>query len=437
MRLAIIRQRYDPEGAAERFLEGALEALLERNVAITLYTRAWPATKLQLIEPAIVDPFHVGALWRDAGFARAVARSVAGAGANLVQSHELVLTCDVYRPDDGLHVTWLEQSLRDATLPARWRAALSPRQRYALAMERKLFASPWLRMVLCPSPLVRDEIEARFQFPHDRLRVLRNAVDTDRFQPALAAQRAPVRERHAIATDAPVFVLVGSGFRRKGARTALAALAKLQPPAHLIVVGSDPNVGEFERAARACGVGERVTFAGYQADVAPYLGAADAFVLPAPYDPSADATMEAMARGLPVVTSTRSGAADLVLAHDAGITCPADDADAFAAAMRTLLDASTRQAMGERARDAVLPYAPAATTLALVLVYKELLEASIAHRLAPKSATAAPAAPPAEAAPLHGEFGLDAETLVDPPPVDAAPDALPPDAAPPAGTPPH
>ena len=75
MRIAIIRQRYTPFGGAERFVEGALEALLERNVAITLYTREWPQTKLQLLEPHIVDPFHLGGLWRDWGFARAVTAS--------------------------------------------------------------------------------------------------------------------------------------------------------------------------------------------------------------------------------------------------------------------------------------------------------------------------------------------------------------------------
>ena len=56
MRLAIIRQRYAPAVGAERFFEGALEALLERNVAISLYTRSWPQTKLQLIEPVICNP---------------------------------------------------------------------------------------------------------------------------------------------------------------------------------------------------------------------------------------------------------------------------------------------------------------------------------------------------------------------------------------------
>ncbi len=425
MRLAVIRQRYDPEGAAERFLEGALEALLERNVAITLYTREWPATKLKLIEPAILDPFYIGPLWRDAGFARAVAHDVAATRANLVQAHERVLTCDVYRPGDGLHVTWLEQSRRDAGALARWRTALSPWHRYTLAMERKLFASRWLRVVLCPSQMVRDDIEARFGIPADRLPVLPNAVDANRFSPAVAAHRERIRERHRIAADAPVFLLVGSGFRRKGVATALAALAGVPAPAHLLVVGNDDRVGSFERIALEHGVRDRVTFAGYQADVAPYHGAADAFVLPAVYDPSPDATMEAMASGLPVAVTTQSGAATLASAHDAGFVHDARDVLAFTTSMRALLDVSARQAMGARARDAVLPFSPSAMTLKLVLIYKELLEASVAHRMPQKAAAVPPAAPsgtpPREAPHLHGEFGLDSETI----PLPRSPDTPP------------
>ena len=77
MRVALIRQRYTPFGGAERFIESALAALIERNVAVTLYTREWPETDLHLMEPIVVDPFHVGRLWRDWGFARAVCRRLA------------------------------------------------------------------------------------------------------------------------------------------------------------------------------------------------------------------------------------------------------------------------------------------------------------------------------------------------------------------------
>src|SRR5438552_5306434 len=77
MRLAIIRQSYTPYGGAERFVEGALEALLERGIAITLYTRRWPQTRLQLIEPVLCNPLYLGRLWRDWGFARAVCGTIA------------------------------------------------------------------------------------------------------------------------------------------------------------------------------------------------------------------------------------------------------------------------------------------------------------------------------------------------------------------------
>src|SRR5581483_9202184 len=119
MRLAVIRQRYTPFGGAERFVEAALEALLERNVAISLYSREWPQTRLQLIEPVICNPPYVGRLWRDFSFARAVCRALRTSDADLVQSHERLLCCDVYRAGDGVHAVWLEQRARAASPLAR------------------------------------------------------------------------------------------------------------------------------------------------------------------------------------------------------------------------------------------------------------------------------------------------------------------------------
>jgi UDP-glucose:(heptosyl)LPS alpha-1,3-glucosyltransferase len=418
MRLAIIRQRYTPQGGAERFLEGALEALLERNVAITLYTREWPQTKLQLIEPSIVNPVYFGRLWRDWGFARAVTKQIMRGRFNLVQSHERVLTCDVYRPADGIHATWLEERLRDAPASFRMRVATSPWHHYTLAMERKLFASPWLRAVLCNSKMVRDDIKARFGLPDERLPVLYNAIDSDVYSPALVSHRAEVRARHRIGNDTPVFLLVGSGYRRKGVPAAIAALAQLPAPTHLVIVGHDRRIGAYKRLAHDHGVRDRVTFAGFQSEVAPYYGAADAFVLPALYDSFPDSAMEAFAAGLPVITSTRSGAAELVTEHDAGFVCDSRDIAALASHMRSLFDADLRARLGANARALVLPLSPPAMTLKLVLIYKELLEFSIAHRLAAKAAQTAPETR-TEAAPLHGEDGLDSETLPQPPDVES------------------
>ena len=432
MRLALIRQRYTPYGGAERFIEGALEALLERNVAITLYTREWPQTNLHLIEPHICDPFYLGNLWRDWGFARAVGRAVGTTQANLVQSHERLLCCDIYRAGDGVHAVWLEERLRGGSALSRLGVMLNPWHHYTLHMEKKLFASPWLRAVICNSKMVRDEIKARFGLPDDRLPVIYNAVDSDAFHPALHEHRERLHARYKIPAGATVFLLVGSGYERKGVATAIAALAQLPAPAHLIVVGREKHIGRYKRLARSLGVRERITFAGPQLDVKPFYVSADAFILSTIYDPFPNAVLEAMACALPVITSPKSGAAELVLEHDAGLVCPSRDATGLAAHMRTLLDAPTRARLGANARRAVEPLTPSAMTLQLVLLYKELLEASIAHRTQQRPPHAAPppttksvaTTPAGEAPPLHGDDGLSSESLPAPPTGDGKPPLL-------------
>ncbi len=380
MRLAIIRQRYTPYGGAERYVEAALEALLERGIAITLYTRQWPNTRLQLIEPVLCDPFYIGRLWRDWSFARAVCGAVAKKAPELVQSHERLLCCDIYRAGDGVHRTWLDERLADASAFTRWRIESSTYHQYILAVERRLFASPWLRAVICNSKMVRDDIHGRFGMSLDKLPVIYNAVDSDLFSPQLTQHRAAVRQKLGVSETATVFLLVGSGYARKGVAEATMALARLPGDSYLWVVGRDKSARLYRRLAQKLGVAHRVLILGAQDDPKPFYGAADAFVLPTVYDPCPNAALEAMACGLPIVTSTKCGAAELVTEHDAGLVCRARDVDALARHMLTLTDAEARRLPGARARAAVLPLTPASMTLQLVLLYRDLIAAAAAAR---------------------------------------------------------
>ncbi len=380
MRLAIVRQRYTPYGGAERFVEGALEALLERGIAISLYTRQWPQTRLQLIEPIVCNPFYIGRLWRDWSFARAVCRAVATKAPELVQSHERLLCCDVYRAGDGVHRVFLDERLRTASVFQRWLTESAPYHRYVLNVERRLFASPVLRAVICNSKMVRSEIQERFGLPEEKLPVIYNAVDSEAFSPELRRHRAAVRKALHIAEDATVFLLVGSGYARKGVARAIAALSRVSGDCHLVVVGRDKMLRAYRRLARRHGVRARVVLLGPQDETMPFYGAADVFVLPTLYDPCPNAALEAMACALPVITSTKCGAAELVLEHDAGFVCQARDIEALAGHMSALTDPELRNAMGARARDAVLPLTPAAMTLQLALLYRDLLAAAYAAK---------------------------------------------------------
>ena len=373
MRLAVIRQRYTPFGGAERFLDNALQALLDNHVAVTLYTREWKAAEPSRIEPRIVDPFYVGGLWRDAAFARAVCRALSADRVELVQSHERLACCDVFRAGDGVHAAWLDERLRHLSPLRALGVRISPHHRYRLRMERRMYGSARLRAVICNSGMVKDEIRARFDVADDRLHVIYNAVDTDVFSPELRVHRGEVRARHGIPERAVVYLQIGSGFERKGVATSIDALARLAPPSHLVVVGKDKHLATYAAHARRLGLSRRVTLTGPLADPRPYYGAADVFVLPTLYDPCPNAALEAMACGLPILTSTRSGVAELAVAHDAGLVCPPADAVRLAEHMRAAEDTEVRSRLGGNARNAVLPLTSAAMTARLVALYRTLM----------------------------------------------------------------
>jgi UDP-glucose:(heptosyl)LPS alpha-1,3-glucosyltransferase len=374
LRLAIIRQRYTPYGGAERFVEAALEALLERGVAISLYTREWPQTRLQLIEPVLCDPFHIGRLWRDWSFARAVCRAVTQKAPELVQSHERLLCCDVYRACDGVHRSWLDERLRGASTLRRWWTEVSPYHRYVLAIERRLFASPLLKAVICNSRMVRQDIRDRFGLPDERLPVVYNAVDSEAFSPKLRSHRDSMRQKLGVPPDATLFLLVGSGYVRKGVAAALTALSRLPGNTHLLVVGRDKARGRYKRMARQLGVASRVALVGAQDDPKPFYGAADAFVLPTLYDPCPNAALEAMACGLPVVTTTQCGAAELIDDGVEGYVVDARGGAPLAAALDRLDPASARR-LGANARRRAEAYGLDTMRARTVALYRALIPA--------------------------------------------------------------
>ncbi len=369
-RVALVRSRFDAFGGAERFVQSAIAALSAQGATLTLVTRRWPDNDGTAI---ILDPFYLGSLWRDRGFARAVCAEISRRHFDLVQSHERIACCDVYRAGDGVHAEWLAQRSRVQSAFGRWATSVSPHHNYLLAAERELFTSPRLKAVICNSAMVRGEIAQRFATPEDKLVLIRNAVDSSSFHPGLRGEfGAAVRQQVGIPRDATVFAYVGSGFERKGVAPFLQALARRREPAWAIVCGKDKRAHAYGRLSVKLGVAGRVRFVGGVSDVRPFLAAADAFVLPTLYDPFPNAALEAMAAGLPVVTSTKCGAAEVVREGESGFVRDALDIEGLAGCLDRL-DPDTARRMGESAREAVAPLTPEAMGREYLALYERLL----------------------------------------------------------------
>lgn len=379
IRIAVVRQRYNPYGGAERFVERALHALLDEGAQVTLITRKWQSAPQTGYQQKVCDPRYSrlfgGRIARDRTFAACAQREMASGDYDITQSHERIPGCMVFRAGDGVHAAWLEHRARGRSTIARLATRFSPFHRYILRQEAAMLADPALKAVICNSQLISDEMRRYYNVPAEKLQVIENGVDLDDFHPRLAeCWRKEKRQALGIAAETPVLLYVGSGFERKGVAPLIEAVARMRcHEAQLVIVGSDRNSAHFVRLARRLGLAERVHFSGAQKDVRPYYGMADAFVLPTRYDPMPNAALEAMACGLPIVTSTTCGMAARVRDGINGFVCDALDVDALARHLDQLAAPGAAAAMRDAARAAVADLDLEAMAGKLIALYRNLL----------------------------------------------------------------
>jgi UDP-glucose:(heptosyl)LPS alpha-1,3-glucosyltransferase len=370
MQLALARQKYNSFGGAERFVDRALQALRASGTSVTLITREWK-TNASERDVRICNPAYLTRKGRDSGFAHEVQKIIASGEFDLLQSHERIPGCHLYRAGDGVHATWLECRARVQSRLGRMATAFHPWHRYTLNTEAAMFRHISLRAVICNSEMVKRDIAARFGVADSNLYVIHNGVDlnyfqTNRHEPSSAV----LRNALAIPATASVLLFVGSGFERKGLPSLLRALARMQNrETYLLVVGRDKHQVRLEKLAFELGVADRTRFVGGQADVRPYYAAANVFALPTLYDPFPNAALEALACGLPVLTSPDCGAAELIT-PDCGAVVDALDCKAQAQALDALIERSA--ALCEAARAAAATCSLDDMTARLTTLYSQL-----------------------------------------------------------------
>jgi len=375
VKIAIVRQRYNPFGGAERFVERALGALAAEGAEVTLITRNWDGAPREGFRQVTCDPPYSrlfgGRAARDRSFAAAAAAEMARGGYDITQSHERIPGCTIFRAGDGVHAAWLERRARALGPLGRIGQRLSGYHRYVLGAEHEMFSHPALKAVICNSRMVADEISRFYGVDRDRLAIIYNGVDTTVFHPELADEfRVATRSAVGIPADAPLLLFVGSGFARKGVPQLLHAVARMRRDARIVIVGADREFAAMRRLAARLGVDGRVQFTGPLKDVRPWYGAADGFVLPTLYDPCPNAALEALACGLPVLTTTGCGAQEWVSPGENGWVVDALDVGALAARLDDLAglagDAGARRA----ARAAAEPLTLAVMAERLLALYR-------------------------------------------------------------------
>lgn len=348
MRIGLIRMRYTPYGGAEVFLQRFISKILERGHRLDVFSSYWEAE-----EGVTVHRIDAGgpAFLRPLRFATNVAREVERVRPDVTLSLERTFSQDIYRAGDGCHREWLIQRGKTASALKRASLVLSPKHKVILGLEERLFKDPGLKAVVANSRRVKDEIIRHYGLPAEKICVIYNGMDFGALKAPDEAIRARLRASCGIAEDTVLILFIGSGFERKGLLYAIRALSLIKDAnVKLMAIGKGDTARYLDEAKRT-GVADRVIFKGPVKGASDYCQAGDIFLLPTIYEPFGNACLEAMAAGLPVVTSRISGVSELIEdGVSGGIVEEPTDHEEVAAKVSLFLDKGARLAAGRLAR---------------------------------------------------------------------------------------
>ena len=324
MNIALAIEHFDPRhGGAEQYTWGLAKWLAARGHQITIFaTRAekpdFPAEIFLLAVPS-----GPRAKW-SLRVASSLQTALHGKKFDVVHGANHIWPCDVLRPGGGVHAAF--EHYNAISEPSAARRAIKlfsnrwlPRQRALRENERHQFSDPNRRFIAV-SQRVADDMIRFYPSCRDRVHVLHNGVDTDKFSPeAIAPLRAAARARIGLRDDEIALLFVSNNFRLKGLHDLIAALpllAKSGGKNFRLLVAGRGKPRAYEKLAARLGVADQLHFLDRAGPMLVHYSAADLLVHPTYYDACANVPLEAMACGLPVVVSDMSGVNELMTEGD-------------------------------------------------------------------------------------------------------------------------
>jgi UDP-glucose:(heptosyl)LPS alpha-1,3-glucosyltransferase len=296
--ITIVRRGFSQSGGAEAYLKRLARGLVDLGHRVQLLTTdEWPREQWPF---GPITYLRAGSI---IAFADEVETLRTNGSTNVLMSLERIWRCDVYRAGDGVHRAWLDRRRKFELPLERFVRGLSRKHRDLLALETSLFGERGAKRVITNSQMVKNEIVDLYRYPADKIDIVRNGIPLEEFrlEPGL---REKARADLKLKPDHIALLFAGSGWERKGLLFAMQAMALCKNRNMRLLVAGRGNARRYKS--------KRVQFLGELLDLRPIYAAADIFILPTIYDPFSNACLEALACGLPVITTRANGFSEIL-----------------------------------------------------------------------------------------------------------------------------
>jgi UDP-glucose:(heptosyl)LPS alpha-1,3-glucosyltransferase len=340
-------------GGAERYLVDLCTRMADEGHEVNVYAEHWDEGPHRICFHRIKTiPFPKSL--RLLSFAIKATKEIEKGNYDITFGVGNHLKADVLQPHGGVHWAWFWRSLRAYDNPILWTIkflgrVLSPKQWVSGWIENAPYRGKNLPRIIAISDMVKLDIMRWYGIPEDRIAVIYNGVDIERFNPRNRQYREEIRKRHEIG-DEVVILFVSNNFRMKGLGFLMRALADIKKEDHplfkLLILGRGQKA-PYLRLSKKLGISEEMVFAGSTDEIEKYYGAADLLVHPSFYDACSLTVLEALASGLPVITTSSNGASGMLRqGEDGWVTQKPTDINQLGRAIRHYFGHSFYQTNG-------------------------------------------------------------------------------------------
>src|SRR5213082_2063873 len=304
LRIGFVRRGYSPSGGAEAYLKRLARGVAEAGHDAQLITTGeWPQNEWPF---GAVRRLQSGS---PIGFANGLEQIRPQLHCDVLMALERVWNCDVYCAGDGVHRAWLARKRKFELPLERFVRGFNRKHRDILQLEEALLANRGAGRVIVNSHMVKNQIVDHFGYPADKIDIVRNGVPIQQFR-FDTELREKARDELKIKPDQIALLFAGSGWERKGLRFAIEAFELCRDRKLRLLVAGRGDARGYK--PKRFFTEEPVRFLGELADLRPSYAAADIFILPSIYDPASNACLEALASGLPVITTRDNGFSEII-----------------------------------------------------------------------------------------------------------------------------
>ena len=375
MKIAVIRQKFVNYGGAEQFVLGYTRCLAEMGHEVHIFANQWTPSHHPNIKIHSVRAVTKNSFLRVLSFAWFALQAISFKSYDIVQSHERLWLQDIYRAGDGCHREWLER--RSSCLPLIKRLFLNFNlfHQLILRLEKRIFEKGECKKIIAISEMVKRDILKHYRLPEDRVKVVYNGIQLDRFDPSKKKDfYDEVRQQLRISGQEVMILFVGSGFERKGLEYLIKSIQYVKEKNWRLVLVGKGNWGKYLKFTSKKNQ-KKITYLEPIDEIEKLYVAADFFILPSIYEPFGNANLEALASGLPIITSQNSGASEIITPKKEGIILEdPSDSKSIAEAIDYLMDPKNREPMMKSARSLAEKFTQQRNASEMLKIYQEFIE---------------------------------------------------------------